>query len=122
MTAFPRAPNRHGECGSPSLPLYWWGTPVIGHPHRHLAFDGEAVGDAHAIRSSEPWERPPDCLGAGPQAHAEATAILAAIRRVTGTGRPPPPSSACFVVIVVDGILLDALAARLGVRRFGNRS
>jgi hypothetical protein len=34
-----------------------------------------------AIRNSEQWERLPR-LGAGPQAHAEATAILAAIRRV----------------------------------------
>jgi hypothetical protein len=39
-----------------------------------------------AIRSSEQRERLPDRLGADPQAHAETTAILAAIRRVIGTG------------------------------------
>jgi RNA polymerase sigma-70 factor (ECF subfamily) len=65
------------------------------------------------IRSSESCEQLPR-LGAGPQAHAEATAILAAIRRVIDTGL-----TACeqrvFVAIVVDGIPLDALAARRGV-------
>jgi hypothetical protein len=39
-----------------------------------------------AIRNSGQWERLPGRLGAGPQAHAGAAAILAAIRRVTGTG------------------------------------
>jgi RNA polymerase sigma-70 factor (ECF subfamily) len=68
------------------------------------------------IRSSEPWERLPR-LGAGPQTHAEATAILAAIRRVIDTGLTPYEQRV-FVAIVVDGIPLDALAARLRVRLF----
>jgi hypothetical protein len=55
-----------------------------------------------AIRNSEQRERLPR-LGVGPQAHAEATAILTAYEQRV------------FVAIVVDGIPLDALAARRGV-------
>jgi RNA polymerase sigma-70 factor, ECF subfamily len=69
-----------------------------------------------AIRNSEQWERLPDRLGVDRQAHAEATAILAAIRRVIDTGLTAYEQR-LFVAIVVDGIPLDALAARLGVRR-----
>ena len=69
-----------------------------------------------AIRNSEQWERLPR-LGAGPQAHAEATAILAAIGRVIGTGLTAYERRV-FVAIVADGIPLDALAARLRVRLF----
>jgi RNA polymerase sigma-70 factor, ECF subfamily len=70
-----------------------------------------------AIRNGEQKERLPDRLGVDPQAHAEATAILAAIRRVIGTGLTAYEQRV-FVAIVVDGVPLDALAARPGVRLF----
>jgi RNA polymerase sigma-70 factor, ECF subfamily len=69
-----------------------------------------------ASRNSEQWERLPDRLGVDRQAQAEATAILAAIRRVIDTGLTAYEQRV-FVAIVVDGIPLDALAARLGVGR-----
>jgi hypothetical protein len=69
----------------------------------------------NAIRNSEQQEWLPR-LGVGPQAHAETTAILAAIRRVIDTGLTAYEQRV-FVAIVVGGIPLDAFAARLGVRR-----
>lgn len=48
---------------------------------------------------------------------AAATAILAAIRRVIDTALTAYEQRV-FVAIVVDGIPLDALAARLRVRLF----
>jgi RNA polymerase sigma-70 factor (ECF subfamily) len=62
------------------------------------------------------WELLPDRLGLDPEQHATAAAILAEIRRVTErelTGH----QRRVFVAIVVDGIPLDALAARLGLQR-----
>ena len=70
-----------------------------------------------AIRNSEQWERLPGRLGAGPQARAEATAILAGIRGVIDAGLTAYEQRV-FVAIVVDGIALGALAARPGVRLF----
>jgi RNA polymerase sigma-70 factor (ECF subfamily) len=62
------------------------------------------------------WERLPDRFGIDPEGHAEAAGILAEVRRVvedelTGHQRR------VFVAIVVDGVPLDALAARLGLER-----
>jgi RNA polymerase sigma-70 factor (ECF subfamily) len=62
------------------------------------------------------WERLPDRLGVDPERHAEAAGLLAEVRRVveeelTGHQRR------VFAAIVVDGIPLDALAARLDLGR-----
>ena len=62
------------------------------------------------------WERLPDRLGVDPQRHAEAAGILAEVRRVVDD-ELPPHRRRVFVAIVVDGIPLDALAARLDLRR-----
>jgi len=62
------------------------------------------------------WERLPDRLGIDPQRHAEATAILAEVRRVVDE-ELTAHQRRVFTAIVVDGIPLDALAARLGLRR-----
>jgi RNA polymerase sigma-70 factor, ECF subfamily len=62
------------------------------------------------------WERLPDRLGVDPQRHAEAADILAEVRRVVDD-ELTPHQRRVFVAIVVDGIPLDALAARLGLRR-----
>jgi RNA polymerase sigma-70 factor, ECF subfamily len=62
------------------------------------------------------WERLPDRLGVDPQRHAEAAGILAEVRRVVDD-ELTPHQRRVFVAIVVDGIPLDALAARLGLRR-----
>lgn len=69
-----------------------------------------------AVLDAAQWERLPDRLGLDPERHAEAAAILAELRRVveeelTGHQRR------VFVAIVVDQVPLDALAARLGLRR-----
>jgi RNA polymerase sigma-70 factor (ECF subfamily) len=72
--------------------------------------------DPPATLDSEQWERLPDRLGVDPQAHVEATAIMAVVRRVVDTGLTAYQRRV-FVAIVVDGIPLDALAGRLGVRR-----
>ncbi len=62
------------------------------------------------------WERLPDRLGIDPQQHAESAAILTEVRRVIDDELTAYQRQ-MFVAIVVDGIPLDALAARLGVRR-----
>ena len=62
------------------------------------------------------WERLPDRLGVDPQRHAEAAGILAEVRRVVDD-ELTPHQRRVFVAIVVDGIPLDALAARLDLRR-----
>lgn len=62
------------------------------------------------------WERLPDRLGIDPARVAESAGILAEVRRVVDdelTGH----QRRVFVAIVVDGIPLDALAARLGLGR-----
>jgi RNA polymerase sigma-70 factor (ECF subfamily) len=62
------------------------------------------------------WERLPDRLGVDPERHAEAAGILAEVRRVVEDDLTAHQRR-IFVAIVVDGIPLDALAARLGLGR-----
>lgn len=62
------------------------------------------------------WERLPDRLGIDPQQHAESAAMLAEVRRVVDD-ELTVHQRRVFVAIVVDGIPLDALAARLGLQR-----
>lgn len=62
------------------------------------------------------WERLPDRLGLDPARHAEAAGILAEVRRVVDT-ELTGHQRRVFVAVVVDGIPLDALAARLGLQR-----
>ena len=62
------------------------------------------------------WERLPDRLGIDPAQHAEAAGILAEVRRVVDD-ELTAHQRRIFVAIVLDGIPLDALAARLGLRR-----
>jgi RNA polymerase sigma-70 factor (ECF subfamily) len=65
---------------------------------------------------AEQWERLPDRLGIDPGRQAESAGILAEVRRVVD-GELTAHQRRVFVAIVVDGIPLDALAARLDVRR-----
>jgi RNA polymerase sigma-70 factor (ECF subfamily) len=62
------------------------------------------------------WERLPDRLGIDPQRHAESAALLAEVRRVVEQ-ELTAHQRRVFTAIVVDEIPLDALAARLGLRR-----
>ena len=62
------------------------------------------------------WERLPDRLGLDPERHAESARILAEGRRVVDD-ELTSHQRRVFVAIVVDGIPLDALAARLGLKR-----
>jgi RNA polymerase sigma-70 factor (ECF subfamily) len=62
------------------------------------------------------WERLPDRLGIDPQQHAEAAGILAEVRRVV-EDELTAHQRRIFVAIVVDGIPLDALGARLDLQR-----
>jgi RNA polymerase sigma-70 factor, ECF subfamily len=62
------------------------------------------------------WERLPDRLGIDPARHAETAGILAEVRRVIDD-ELTAHQRRVFVAIVVDGIPLDALAAKLGLRR-----
>ena len=62
------------------------------------------------------WERLPDRFGIGPEQHAESAAALAEVRRVVDEELTAHQRQV-FTAIVVDGIPLDALAARLGLRR-----
>jgi RNA polymerase sigma-70 factor (ECF subfamily) len=62
------------------------------------------------------WERLPGRLGLDPQQHAESAAILAEVRRVVDD-ELTSHQRRVFVAVVVDGIPLDALAARLGLQR-----
>ncbi len=62
------------------------------------------------------WERLPDRLGIDPAQHAESAAVLAEVRRVVDT-ELTTHQRRIFIAIVVDGIPLDALAARLGLQR-----
>jgi RNA polymerase sigma-70 factor, ECF subfamily len=62
------------------------------------------------------WERLPDRLGIDPARHAEAAVVLAEVRRVVENDLTMHQRRV-FTAIVVDGIPLDALAARLGLRR-----
>jgi len=62
------------------------------------------------------WERLPGRLGVDPEGYAEAAGILAEVRRVVEDDLTIHQRRV-FVAIVVDGIPLDALAARLGLGR-----
>ena len=62
------------------------------------------------------WERLPDRLGIDPERHAESAGILAEVRRVVDE-ELTSHQRRVFVAVVVDGIPLDALAARLGLKR-----
>jgi RNA polymerase sigma-70 factor (ECF subfamily) len=62
------------------------------------------------------WERLPDRLGIDPPQQAESAALLAEVRRVVDD-ELTAHQRRVFVAIVVDGIPLDALGARLGLQR-----
>jgi RNA polymerase sigma-70 factor (ECF subfamily) len=62
------------------------------------------------------WERLPDRFGIDPAGHAELAGILAEVRRVVEE-ELTAHQRRVFTAIVVDGIPLDALAARLGLQR-----
>lgn len=62
------------------------------------------------------WERLPDRFGIDPVRHAESAGMLAEIRRVV-EDELTEHQRRVFMAIVVDGIPLDALAAKLGLRR-----
>jgi RNA polymerase sigma-70 factor, ECF subfamily len=62
------------------------------------------------------WERLPDRFGIDPARHAEAAGTLAEVRRVVDQDLTAHQRRV-FIAIVVDGIPLDALAARLGLDR-----
>jgi len=62
------------------------------------------------------WERLPGRLGIDPQRHAESAGLLTEVRRVVEE-ELTAHQRRVFVAIVVDGIPLDALAARLSLPR-----
>jgi RNA polymerase sigma-70 factor, ECF subfamily len=62
------------------------------------------------------WERLPDRFGIDPVRHAESAGMLAEVRRVV-EDELTEHQRRVFMAIVVDGIPLDALAAKLGLRR-----
>lgn len=64
----------------------------------------------------EQWERLPDRFGIDPARHAEWAGILAEIRRVADE-ELTEHQRRIFVAVVVDGIPVDALADKLGLRR-----
>jgi RNA polymerase sigma-70 factor (ECF subfamily) len=65
---------------------------------------------------AEQWERLPDRFGLDPEQHAAAAGLLAEVRRVSDT-ELTAHQRRLFVAVVVDGIPLDAVAARLGLQR-----
>jgi RNA polymerase sigma-70 factor (ECF subfamily) len=62
------------------------------------------------------WERLPDRLGIDPEQHVATAGILAEVRRVV-EDELTAHQRRVFVAVVVDGIPLDALAARLSLQR-----
>ena len=72
--------------------------------------------NAPVTLGAEQWDRLPDRLGIDPEQHAESAAMLAEVRRVVDD-ELTAHQRRLFVAIVVDGIPLDALAARLGLQR-----
>jgi RNA polymerase sigma-70 factor, ECF subfamily len=62
------------------------------------------------------WELLPDRFGIDPARHAEVAGIMAEVRRVVNE-EMTPHQRRVFTAIVVDGIPLDALAVKLGLRR-----
>ena len=71
-----------------------------------------------AVLDAAQWERLPDQLGLDPARRAESAAPLTEVRRVVDE-ELTTHQRRVFVAIVVDGIPLDALAARLGLQRNG---
>jgi len=69
-----------------------------------------------AVLDAGQWERLPDRLGIDPARHAESASILAEVRRAVDE-ELTEHQRRVFVAIVVDGVPLDALAARLGLER-----
>ena len=62
------------------------------------------------------WERLPDRFGVNPDEHAERVELIAAVRKAieeTLTGHQRD----LFVTIIIDGVPLDAVVARLGTTR-----
>lgn len=72
--------------------------------------------NAPVTLDAEQWDQLPDRLGIDPEHHAESAAVLAEVRRVVDD-ELTVHQRRVFVAIVVDGIPLDALAARLGLQR-----
>jgi len=72
--------------------------------------------DPPAVLDAEQWERLPDRLGVAPEQHAAAAGLLAEVRRVVDD-ELTAHQRRIFVAIVVDGIPLDALSARLDLPR-----
>jgi len=72
--------------------------------------------DPPAVLDAEQWERLPDRLGVAPEQHAAAAGLLAEVRRVIDD-ELTAHQRRIFVAIVVDGIPLDALSARLDLPR-----
>jgi RNA polymerase sigma-70 factor, ECF subfamily len=62
------------------------------------------------------WERLPDRLGIDPARYAESAGIVSEVRQVVDDDLTAHQRRV-FVAIVVDGIPLDTLAARLGLQR-----
>jgi RNA polymerase sigma-70 factor, ECF subfamily len=62
------------------------------------------------------WERLPDRLGLDPERQVTAAGILAEVRRVVDT-ELTAHQRRLFVAVIVDGIPLDAVAAKLGMQR-----
>ena len=62
------------------------------------------------------WERLPDRFGIDPARHAETAGVLGEVRRVV-EDELTAHQRRIFVALVVDGIPLDALAARLSLQR-----
>jgi RNA polymerase sigma-70 factor, ECF subfamily len=62
------------------------------------------------------WERLPDRLGIDPERYAATAGILAEVRRVV-EDELTAHQRRVFVAVVVDGIPLDAVAARLSLQR-----
>jgi RNA polymerase sigma-70 factor (ECF subfamily) len=72
--------------------------------------------NAPGALDAEQWERLPDRLGIDPAQQAESAGILAEVRRVIDD-ELTAHQRRIFTAIVVDGIPLDALAAKLGLQR-----
>jgi RNA polymerase sigma-70 factor, ECF subfamily len=65
---------------------------------------------------AEDWERLPDRLGADPVEHAERAELVEAVRRAVNHTLTDHQRR-LFVTIVLDGVPLDAVVARLGLNR-----
>ncbi|MBP2708408.1 sigma-70 family RNA polymerase sigma factor [Microbispora sp. RL4-1S] len=64
----------------------------------------------------EDWSRLPERFGSGPEHHAEWRDLIAALRRAVDE-ELTPHQRRVFVALVLNGVPLDALVARLGSNR-----